>query len=165
MSRLSDSRDPRGLGILILQHKDYDKTGFSLDLRGGLLAARVLDRDDRTGGLGSWQYDQDSVGDLNGALCWPNKTREIPGWAFAWPAILDTKNKDIATGGAAAFDPMAGIEGGGKAVVGRKEGEYLEVGVGAKRAKRPSGQPGAFFGGVRTNYSGGQPGATFTKTP
>lgn len=89
MSKFSDALDPLGNGFFILQHKDYDKKGFSLDLRGGQRAVRVLDRDDLIGGLGSWEYDPDTAGDLNLAFLWPNNktgSRRIPGWAFAWPA-------------------------------------------------------------------------------
>lgn len=105
MTQLSDSRSPRGIGILILQHADYHKKGFSIDLRGGLLAARVMDRDDEGDGLGSWYYDPDSVGDLNGGFLWPNvkglsgSARPIPGWAFAWPARLRGGRSGVETPG------------------------------------------------------------------
>lgn len=86
---LHDSRDGQGPGILIVQHLGYKEKGFSLDLRGGIIMARVFDRDDRTGGLGSWIRPKgESLGDLNLAFLWEKSTRPISGYAFAWPSVL-----------------------------------------------------------------------------
>lgn len=97
MSRISDSRDPSGIGIPILQHHEFPAKGWSLDLRGGLLAVRVIDRNDTDpDGLGAWLLDADATGDITNALAWPaaknvpsfgNLTRRQAGWSWAWSSV------------------------------------------------------------------------------
>lgn len=93
--KITTSTDPRGIGILALQHKDYDKaTGnplgaWDLHHRATLLAARVIDRND-TGlvGLGHWIYDPETVGDINGGQLLDYDKRSIPMWRFATPSVV-----------------------------------------------------------------------------
>ena len=88
MSHISDSRDPNGIGIIPLQDHSFPKTaGMSLDKRAGLLAIRIDERPTSVGSLGHYKIDPETPGDLNGGMVWPPSTREIPGWAFAWPSI------------------------------------------------------------------------------
>lgn len=93
--KISTSTDPRGIGILALQHKDYDKpTGHPLgawDLhhRASILAARVIDRNDTNAvGLGHWIYDPETVGDIHGAQLLKFDTRSVPMWRFATPVVV-----------------------------------------------------------------------------
>ena len=102
MSRITDSRDPRGsLGFPILQHHRYNSHGWSLDMRGSVIGVRVEDRDDNQGGLGSWMRPkgEENVGDVTQWLLWPKASRPISGFSEAWPAILDDGSGAVATGG------------------------------------------------------------------
>ena len=104
MTRLADSRDPNGIGAFILRHRGFDKKGFSLDLRGGLIGVQVNDRDELEGGLGSWKRSQSEDraldGDITQWMSWPanpdepnygNLTRRVgtAGWAQLWPSVTD----------------------------------------------------------------------------
>ena len=123
--RFSDSRDPNGLGILILRHDNYDEKGFDHQFKGGILGVRVDNRDDLEGGLGAWRRAKTdgeirrSVGDLNLALLWTYETqqptdipekqrRAISGFAFAWPVLTKPgTTNDVATPGGGAADTCA----------------------------------------------------------
>src|SRR5574341_425187 len=116
MSHFSDSMDPTGFGIPILQHLKYDDKGFSLDLRGSIKGVRVLDRID-AGGLGveAWTQDKNgpqTVGDMIGWQFLEKTSREIS----AWRAAVGIRIGALGTptgGGAVAFDPVAVVVGGG----------------------------------------------------
>lgn len=90
MAFIADSKKPNGPGILPLRHDGFLNGGFSLDFRAYVAAVRITGRRDTGDGLGSWTYDQDSPGDLNGGNLWQTdrNARRIPGWAFAWPVTL-----------------------------------------------------------------------------
>jgi hypothetical protein len=80
VSHASDSRDPKGLGYLILQdHRPVDP-----DVRGAVVAIRSIDRDRK---YGVHIADEDSHGDLLGASCWPAGSRPMPAWGFAWSVL------------------------------------------------------------------------------
>lgn len=109
--RISDSRDPNGVGIPILRHREFNKRNWSLDMRGGLIGAQVYDRDEQEGGLGSWKVDRDLVGDWTQWMAWPANPKEpnygnltrrkgTAGWAQLWPSVTNYA-KDVATGKAA----------------------------------------------------------------
>src|SRR3972149_4358546 len=89
MSRISDSRDPVGPGILPLQdHGFAQKDKVDLEKRTALLAVRVTERLSGGTQIGHYKIDPDSPGDLNGGNLWAKNTREIPGWSFAWPSVI-----------------------------------------------------------------------------
>ncbi len=100
-----------GVGILPLQHKEYDSHGWDLAMRAGKHAVRVTDRMDTGDGLGQWVFDLDTAGDMPQWLCWPNKNggRQIPGWAQVWPAMIQA-----AAGGQDVPTPRGGGDGGGR---------------------------------------------------
>lgn len=103
---IADSRVPNGIGILPLQHEDYDKQGFSVDLRASIVALRITGRDDGDEGLGQWFYDTNTPGTLEGGNFWDvdRNRRNCPGWAFAWSSQLagaggSSSNNSVATPG------------------------------------------------------------------
>ena len=105
MTFIADSRKP-GAGIWPLQHKGYDENSpkFDLDMRSSILSVRVIDRRDDKEGLGAWVYDEETVGDVNGAQVWlpsgKDGKRECAMWRFATPVVTVKKGDDVATGGA-----------------------------------------------------------------
>lgn len=107
MSNFTTSLDPNtGIGIPVFQHRGYDLLGYDLALRAGIVAVRVGDRDDKEGGIGNWMRDPgpdndptNSVGDLNCAFLWPRASRQINGWAFAFPATTYSADTATASGG------------------------------------------------------------------
>lgn len=120
MPNIGDGRKPNGPGFMPLQHQDYIGGKFSLDYRASVLAVRITGRDE----MGSWQYDQDSPGDLVGGNLWltDQNTRRIPAWAFAWPTVISASGSSsgTATGGGGKRSPSASnavfpIGGGGGA--------------------------------------------------
>lgn len=192
MAKITTSLDPNDGNILVFQHHRYDANGWDLALRAGVVAVRIADRDDKSGGIGSWiRYsgnDNDptrGVGDLNLAYLWPRNTRQINGWAFAWPVTLQTsQGGGTATGGGAGgaqgaqgaqgAGGVGGAPGGGGGGGGGQQGA-LNGGVAGQSSDKPEsgqirtnytgGTPGAVFGGVRTNFSGGKPGVVFIDPP
>lgn len=109
MSRISDSRDPGGIGIPILRHHGYKNAGFSVDLRGGLLGAIVQSRDD----FGAWKrpINEDSVGDWQLWYLWPRASRPISSFAQAWPVVVTKGSQGIiATGQAGACTPDGALK-------------------------------------------------------
>jgi hypothetical protein len=127
---IADSRVPNGIGILPLQHEDYDKQGFSVDLRGSIVALRITGRDDGDQGLGQWFYDPSTPGTLEGGNFWDTNRnmRNCPGWAFAWSTQLESggsSGNNVATGGG------SGRKSGGPQVArpngnfGGPDGRYL----------------------------------------
>lgn len=54
-----------------------------------MLAYAVKDRLAGDEHIGEWIYDEDMLGDVIGALCWPvdKDKRSIPGWSWVWPTI------------------------------------------------------------------------------
>lgn len=116
MSHIADSRKPRGIGILPLQHEDYDRRSppFSVSMRSSILAVRIMDRDDQDlDSLGQWIIDPETAGTLEGGNLWRAnaKLREVPGWAFAWPAVISDYKKEreaIATGIGIKSTPLTG---------------------------------------------------------
>jgi hypothetical protein len=150
---IADSRVPNGIGILPLQHEDYDKQGFSVDLRGSLVALRITGRDDGDQGLGQWFYDTNTPGTLEGGNFWDvdRNLRNCPGWAFAWSVQAETSggaSNDVATG------------------PGRRRG-------GSQQA-RPTGQQGApdgrynpkpIFFPIRLGKAGADPNKAQPKAP
>jgi hypothetical protein len=94
---LIDSRAPDG-GIFIFRHADYDKDGYKLDTRHGLLAAEVCGRmtKDRDA-MGHYIYDPETVGDIVNPHRWHRKDKSSPpsGWSFAWPSVVIDDSKFI----------------------------------------------------------------------
>lgn len=133
---IADSRVPNGVGILPLQHEDYDKQGFSVDLRASLVALRITGRDDSEQGLGQWFYDPNTPGTLEGGNFWDvnRNQRNCPGWAFAWSSYLSaggSSNNNVATGGGA--QGIRRIQSGQQALpvgnVGAPDSRYIPKGV------------------------------------
>lgn len=95
---IKDSRD--GFGILPLQHQDYDKGGWSVDLRTSILAVRVTDRWDKQGGIGQYKYEPESAGDIHGGqlLYRKGKKRTCSMWRFATPVVTVEPEDATATG-------------------------------------------------------------------
>lgn len=170
--RNADPRGPQGGGVWPLQHRKYDSNGFDLDFRSTMLAYAVLDRMAGDEHIGEWLYDRDTLGDVIGALCWPNDTRPIPGWSWAWPVVLGKSGAP--KGGVASTDPRAGdgaligadpqlgeapVAGGGpagaavqaKPIQPRTGGGYngvINLGIGGQVVPvGGSGFPGFSFGG------------------
>ncbi len=83
-------------GVLPLQHRKYnapqDGHGpWDLDLRAHKRCVRITGRWDIDGGIGYWEYDPESVGDLCGGFCWKSvgpDQRQIAYWSFAIPAMI-----------------------------------------------------------------------------
>lgn len=93
---IADSRKPRGLGVLPLQHPNFDSPPdggpkYDVDLRGCILAVRIKGRDDyKKGGLGRWMLEDGSLGDLHGGQFFEAEVtkRPIGMWRFAMPAVV-----------------------------------------------------------------------------
>lgn len=209
--------DPRAYGtggIWPLQHAGYKDRGWLIHTRSAMLAYRIKDRLTNPGDVGEWVYEEDSVGDVVGGNLWPVVTgkRPIPGWAFAWPAVIEASASG--GGGEAPLRPMvaSGVGGGdvpagqtraaggtinmrvlpigtGGGADGRyqpkqfiiplvegkpgkdparvkpKAGErrpgVLNLGIGAQVVPVSGGKIGVNYSGVRTNFGGGKPGASF----
>jgi hypothetical protein len=140
--------DSRSDGFLLLRHDSFtDK--WDLPSRGMIIGAKVCGRTlphgGRRDGIGKWITEDDPrdwVGDLNCATFWRTNTREISGWAFAWPSAV-TKTKS----------------GGG--------GEAGGAGGGTGDTVTQNGNPGNIFGGGlfgNTNFlgrEGNRPGGVF----
>jgi hypothetical protein len=98
-----------GVGILPLQHQDFDSQGWDLAMRASQHAVRVKGRRDTGDGIGEWQFDLDTAGDVTQWLCWPNAKggRQIPGWAQVWPSIIQGGGKPgVPTPGAGGRNPV-----------------------------------------------------------
>lgn len=155
---IADSRVPNGIGILPLQHEDYDKQGFSVDGRSSIVAVRINGRDDQEEGLGQWFYDTNTPGTLEGGNFWDvdRNARACPGWAFAWPAmLLLSGSNNVATGGGAggnrAGQALAQPIGGGNAPDGRYIPKAvvfnIPLGKPSKDPKSPAANPPPQQGG------------------
>lgn len=88
MSGIADSRDPLGVGILILQDHGYKKAGFADHNRGGLVGIRVKDRWDSPGDFGEWEPDDETRGPLGGGCFWSRVKTNAGAWQFAWPVVI-----------------------------------------------------------------------------
>lgn len=79
-----------GVGILPLQHQAYDAGGWDLAMRASIHAVRITGREDTGDGMGHYQYDTDSQGDLIGGNCWLANYAERPmsAWSWVWPSML-----------------------------------------------------------------------------
>ena len=79
-----------GVGILPLQHQAYDAGGWDLAMRASIHAVRITGREDTGDGMGHYQYDVDSQGDLIGGNCWLANYQERPmsAWSWVWPSML-----------------------------------------------------------------------------
>lgn len=118
---IADSRKPRGLGVLPLQHPDFDSPPdggpkFDVDLRGCILAIRVKGRDDyKKKGLGRWIVEDGSLGDLHGGQFFEAESaakRPIGMWRFATPVVVqEPKNSAVATASPGAVDSCAVLPG------------------------------------------------------
>ena len=128
--KIGDSRGIDGV-IYPLQHKDFDRDGWDLDLRASLLAYRIVGRMDGVEELGWWKIEEDSVGDIIGGQLWPHDKdkRNIPAWRFAWPVVSEKdesedtgggngNGEDVATG-PSSLPPTPTIAGGGRRFAGR----------------------------------------------
>lgn len=110
-------------GILPLQHFRYNRPqggqeGWDLDLRAHKRCVRVVGRWDTGGGIGQWEIERESVGDLCGGLCWKSAgkdKRPIAYWSFIVPTVL----------GEAASDGTATRAAGGNGVV--KAGDMVAM--------------------------------------
>src|SRR6185503_7255656 len=115
--RLTESRMPGGPGVFILRHENYAKgpNKYSLAQRPTLMGTMITERQVTGTGLGHYVYKQETLGDIVGALCWPNnpKSRDIPAWSWAWPSIMDNSNSG--NKGSQNYDPdsLIGIGNGG----------------------------------------------------
>src|SRR3990167_2424834 len=99
MSYLSDSRQPGGPGIFILQHNNHLRQGYSTDMRAGMLGVRITERLEKLPNLGRYVYDQITAGDITQSFVWLKNTRPVSGWSWAWPVVItDTGNNSVATG-------------------------------------------------------------------
>lgn len=151
-----------GVGILPLQHRDYDKKGWDLAMRAGKHAVRVTDRLDTGSDQGHWVFDLDTAGDMPQWLCWPNKKggegRQIPGWAQVWPAMIQAvaggKN-DVATPG------NGGGGGGGQSVPTQGSGS---IGSPVPTPDVPSQDPGS-MGDVSFIFYNQNPDSAFGGAP
>lgn len=94
MTFITDSRQPRGIGFLPLQHEFYQQQNWPLDQRACIMALRVTRRQlpsESPDHLGHYVFDEQTVGDLIGGMWWniePDSERPIPGWRFVWPSIV-----------------------------------------------------------------------------
>lgn len=75
-------------GYWPLQALGFEGDGEALEQRDVRYAVRIKGRDLGPGKLGHFILDEDSAGDVLGGFLWPAETRPIPGWAFAWPAVM-----------------------------------------------------------------------------
>lgn len=87
MSHFSDSRDPSGIGYLILQDHGYTADNIPDANRGSLVGVRVTGRFDKENELGEWEEDRFARGPIGGGAFWPRQTTNAGGWQFAWPAV------------------------------------------------------------------------------
>lgn len=78
------------VGILPLQHENYESQNFSIQYRASKHCVRITGRQDTGQGIGQWTYDKDSQGDLIGGNCWlaNYQGRPMSAWSWAWPAML-----------------------------------------------------------------------------
>lgn len=111
MQTVADWRSPSGSGVWPLQHFNYDKDSNSegawdLPNRAMLTACRIEGRDDSSGGLGDWKIQRSTVGDVLGGFFWDRSSREISGWAFAWPTMTVKGRGTVPAGGVAEPDML-----------------------------------------------------------
>jgi len=164
MSRFMESRQG-DFGYLILQHQDYNKgpNRFSLEMRPSIMAARILERQcTAPGAMGHYVYDKESVGDLICSTCWPTSgkgdpKREIPGWAFAWPAVMLSKKSEDdekpAPGGDCSSRPKDKDGKSSLRAYPLRVDEFLSGPGGKKTAPRPDYR----FQGIQPTVVGAKP--------
>jgi len=108
---LSDSRQPRGPGILVLQYHPPSSAGSALggtgtkpkypvENRPSILCTRVEGRQDKgtLDQLGTYTSPNEYAGDLICSTMWPKKDRPIVGWTFAWPSVCLSGQQTTPTG-------------------------------------------------------------------
>lgn len=101
---INTSSEPRGIGILALQHKAFDKAkgplgAWDIVLRASIQAVRVTGRNDSGAeGLGQWIYDPESAGDIHGGQLLYRNSRDIPMWRFATPVVVFSGGGGTSTG-------------------------------------------------------------------
>ena len=78
------------VGIMPLQHQGYDTGGWDLAMRASIHCVRVTGREDTGDGMGHYQYDPDTQGDLVGGNCWQAiySGRPMSAWSWVWPSML-----------------------------------------------------------------------------
>lgn len=89
MSRFSDSRDPAGVGFLILRDTGYKAKGLTDANRGGLVGVEVAGRRDGESEDGKWIENKDRRGNLGGAVFWERKRERAGAYQFAWASVID----------------------------------------------------------------------------
>lgn len=110
---IADSRRSGGSGIWPLQHDDHIKQGIELEMRTGIVAARILKRLTDLEHMGRYLYDPETVGDVNGGMFWPRDTRAIGCWQFAFPSIVTAKKSADVNAPLGAVATEGGASGGG----------------------------------------------------
>lgn len=85
--------DPRAYGtggVWPLQHVGFKDKGWRIATRNAMLAYRINGRLQGAGDVGTWLEEKDTRGDVVGGNLWDQETgkRDLPGWAFAWPAVI-----------------------------------------------------------------------------
>jgi len=88
MSHFSDSRDPAGIGYLILQDHGYKQEGAPDHARGSLVGVRVLGRRDGNDEDSRWKEDELARGPIGGGFFWARETTKAGSWQFGWPAVV-----------------------------------------------------------------------------
>lgn len=148
-------------GVLPLQHRRFERPnngleGWDVDYRAHKRCVRITGRRDAGGGIGHWEYDPESVGDLMLGLCWPNDkggARPIPGWSFGFGSVIANQGaRGTATRGGAGGSnrsrgPMLARPVGDRAY--GQDGRFIPLAVDplVMRGKGPKPEPPGGGGG------------------
>lgn len=99
MSHIFDSRSSKG-AVLPLQHRKYNDPPYSgepwrLELRTSVLGGRIEDRMKGDGMLGHYILPARNVGDITGAMLWPEREDGRAGrgqgaWSWVFPAEVES---------------------------------------------------------------------------
>lgn len=105
--------DGRVDGFLALRHDDYEAKGWALADRSSLIGVSIANRLTTGRGMGQYVLDRDpKVGDICCANFWRKSTRDISGWAFAWPSVVAKPAGGDGAGGQQGRVVGLGVVGG-----------------------------------------------------
>jgi len=146
MSHFSDSRDPAGIGFLILQDHGYEEAYSKAHQRGGLVGVRVKGRRDQENEDGSWKEDEYARGVIGGASFWAKEKTNAGAWQFGYAAICADEGMDLDIMGPAGeiFPHKRSAQGG----LVPRGGSYrappdTSLGGGSGEQKQPEVKPAA----------------------
>lgn len=150
------------VGILPLRHEGFDTQGWDLAMRASQHAVKVKGRLDSGEGIGEWEFDLDTAGDVTQWFCWPNAKggRQIPGWAQVWPAIIQGGGgKGVPTPGGGGRNPVPTPgTGGSPPPVASTDPQYNQnESLGASGPLGQAGPAGGSSGVPAPNVGGSDP--------